>query len=91
MRDAQPDDVSELGSEVGDEPDQVERDQFRELKKRAGEAGLDAAAAKEYTDLLQKRLMAKSVKRARTSQALSCDMYRAFCTVAATQMDKRGA
>eukprot|EP00959_Pyramimonas_sp_CCMP1952_P160725 3361459-Pyramimonas_sp.AAC.1 len=76
MRDAQPDDVSELGSEVGDELDQAERDQFRELKKRAGEAGLDAAAAKEYTDLLQKRLMAKSVKRARTSQAVTCDMYR---------------
>ncbi|CAK0796644.1 unnamed protein product, partial [Prorocentrum cordatum] len=89
MRDAQPDDVFELGSEVGDELDQVERDQFRELKKRAGEAGLDAAAAKEYTDLLQKRLMAKSVKRARTSQAVTCDMYRTFCTVAATQMDKQ--
>eukprot|EP00959_Pyramimonas_sp_CCMP1952_P248458 5193286-Pyramimonas_sp.AAC.1 len=60
MRDAQPDDASELGSEVGDELDQVERDKFRELKKRAGGAGLDAAAAKDYTDLLQKRLMAKS-------------------------------
>eukprot|EP00959_Pyramimonas_sp_CCMP1952_P148475 3106467-Pyramimonas_sp.AAC.1 len=34
--------------------------------------------------------MAKSVKRARTSQAVTCDMCRAFCTVAATQMDRQG-
>eukprot|EP00959_Pyramimonas_sp_CCMP1952_P119171 2491442-Pyramimonas_sp.AAC.1 len=34
--------------------------------------------------------MAKSVKRARTSQAVTCDMYRTFCTVAATRMDRQG-
>ncbi|CAK0873789.1 unnamed protein product [Prorocentrum cordatum] len=93
MRSPAADDAaSDMGSEVGEgDLEQGERDQLRELKKRAADTGLDENAAKEYADLIQKRILAKSTKRARISQSVTCDMYRAFCNATAKQMGQHGA
>ncbi|CAK0850663.1 unnamed protein product, partial [Prorocentrum cordatum] len=85
-----PDDAaSDVACEAGDDNmEPADRDQARDLKRRAAGSEPDAQQAWQYHDLLQKQTHGRATTRAKRGQNVTCDMYRGFCRHAAGQLGR---